>query len=186
MWRFAYRNFGTHESLVANHAVDVGGSQAGVRWYELRKSGAGAWSIHQQGTYAPGGESRWMASIAMDGSGNIAMGYNVSSSSVFPSIRYTGRLAGDSPGSMTLSESTGIDGGGSQLSSSNRWGDYSALSVDPADDCTFWFTGEYYAATSTSGWRTRIFSFSLPDCVGSIFADGFESGDTTLWSSTAP
>ncbi len=160
MWRFQYRNTGAYESLVGNHAVDVGGSQAGIRWFELRKAGAGSWAIHQQGTFAPDGDSRWMGSIAVDGQGNIALGYSVSSTSTFPSVRYTGRLAGDTLGTMTLGEGTLVAGGGSQTGF-NRWGDYSALSVDPVDDCTFWYTNEYYSSSSAAAWKTRIGSFSL-------------------------
>ena len=160
MFRFQYRNFGSHETLIGNHSVNVGGDQAGVRWFELRRGGGGGWSIHQQGTWAPDGDSRWMGSIAMDGLGNVGLGYNVSSAATFPSIRFTGRLAGDAAGLMTLGEGVLAAGGGSQTGS-NRWGDYSALSVDPADDCTFWFTGEYYDATSSAGWKTRIGSFRL-------------------------
>ena len=164
MWRFQYRNFGSHETLVGNHAVEVdgvaGGNHAGIRWFELRRTGGGGWTIHQQGTFAPDAESRWMGSIAMDGQGNIALGYSASSAATFPSIRYTGRLAGDDAGMMTLGEATLAAGGGSQTGF-NRWGDYSALSVDPADDCTFWYTNEYYDATASVDWKTRIGAFRL-------------------------
>ncbi|GEM_PF-1129347 len=161
MHRLAFRDFGTHMSLVANHTVDVGdfNDHAGIRWYELRNTGTG-WSVYQQGTYAPDANHRWMGSIAMDGAGNIALGYTVSSSTVSPSVRFTGRLAGDPLGQMTIQESTIIDGTGSQLGT-NRWGDYSAMSVDPSDDATFWYSQEYVKTTGSFNWWTRIGSFQL-------------------------
>ena len=164
MQRLAYRNFGDHQALVVNHTVDVtGADRAGIRWYELR-SAAGSWSIHQQGTFSPDTANRWVGSMAMDASGNIALGYSVSSASVYPSIRYTGRLAADPPGVMTLGESSIIEGSGAQTTFSGRWGDYSAMNVDPADDCTFWYTNQYYASTQFASWRTRIGAFRLLDC----------------------
>lgn len=167
MYRLAYRNFGTHESLVMNHSVDVSGADhAGVRWYEVRDPG-GAPAIYQQGVVAPDASHRWMGSVAMDGAGNIAAGYSVSSSTIYPSIRYTGRLASDPLGTMPQGEAEIIAGTGSQTSSSSRWGDYSMMAVDPVDDCTFWFTTEYYNITSSSSWRTRVGSFKYPDCGGS-------------------
>jgi len=163
MFRLQYRNFGDHEALVTNHTVDVDGTtHAGIRWYELHRRGGG-WSIHQQGSYAPDANHRWMGSIAMDGDGNIALGYSVSSSSVFPSIRYAGRLAEDPLGKLSFVEATLIAGGGSQ-NGANRWGDYSTMSVDPTDECTFFYTQEYYASSSPAGWRTRIGSFRYPSC----------------------
>ncbi|MEW5830386.1 MAG: hypothetical protein AB1846_15975, partial [Chloroflexota bacterium] len=167
MYRAQYRNFGSYQTLVLNHTVDATSTdRAGVRWYELRNSGGG-WSIYQQGTFSPDTAGRWMASIAMDGNGNIGLGYSVSSSTMYPSIRYTGRLAGDALGQMTQGEGTLITGTGAQTSTYSRWGDYSSLSVDPLDDCTFWYTNEYLQTTSTSSWRTRIGSFQLPGC-GSV------------------
>jgi len=160
MYRLQYRDFGTHASLVTNHTVDVDGfDHAGIRWYELRDNGTG-WAINQQGTYAPDGNHRWMGSAAMDGSGNIALGFSLSGKSMFPSIRYTGRLSGDTPGEMTLGEAPVIGGTGSQTGAS-RWGDYSMMAVDPADDSTFWYTQEYYQSSSGTGWQTRIGSFKL-------------------------
>lgn len=179
MYRFVYRNFGSHEVLVANHAVNVGSDQAGVRWYELRRSGAGAWSVHQQSTQAPDGDSRWMAGIGMDGDGNIALGYNVSSNVTYPSIRYATRLAGD-PLNTLQAEAELVAGNGSQTGT-NRWGDYSLLSLDPADDCTFWFTGEYYAATSSNNWRTRIGAFKIPSCGNQPV-----TADTSLLKTASP
>ena len=166
MHRVQYRNFGTHQTLVGNHTVDSNSPSAGIagiHWFELRKT-SGAWGIYQQGTYGPGdGAARWMGSIAMDGGGNIALGYSVSGASVYPSIRYVGRLAADPLGSLPQSETVLIAGGGSQTYSTyGRWGDYSAMQVDPSDDCTFWYTQEYYQTTSTSAWRTRIGAFVFP------------------------
>ncbi|MBX5493044.1 MAG: hypothetical protein IRZ14_17980, partial [Chloroflexi bacterium] len=161
MHRLVYRNFGTHETLLANHTVDVGDFEdhAGVRWYELRRSG-GPWTIVQQATYAPDAHHRWMASIAMDGGGNLALGFSISSEVLFPGIRYVGRLRTDPPGALG-GEAVLQAGGGAQLAS-NRWGDYTMLAIDPTDDCTFWYTDEYYASSSGASWRTRIGSFRLP------------------------
>jgi PKD repeat protein len=164
MYRLQYRNFGSHQTMVVNHTVDVNGSdRAGVRWYELRNSG-GDWSIHQQGTYSPDANHRWMASIAMNGTGDIALGFSVSSTSVYPSIRATGRFGEDALGVMTQGELEIRTGSGYQTHSSGRWGDYSMLAVDPTDDCTFWYTQEYYQVAGTAPWQTRIASFKLRDC----------------------
>lgn len=163
MYRLQYRNFGTHQSMVVNHTVDVGADHAGIRWYELRNTGSG-WSIYQQGTYAPDSNHRWMGSIAMDSAGNISLGYSLSSSSVYPSIAYTGRLVNDPLDTMPQGETILVSGSGSQASSSGRWGDYSSMSIDPSDDCTFWYTQEYYQTTSPAGWRTRVGSFAFPSC----------------------
>jgi hypothetical protein len=163
MYRLAYRNFGDHQSLVVNHTVDVGNSQAGIRWYEVRDPGGNP-TIYQQGTYAPDALSRWTGSIAMDHTGDIALGYSVSSVNSFPSVRYVGRLVNDPLGILGQSEVSLIEGGGAQTSSFSRWGDYSMMGIDPVDDCTFWYTQEYYATTSSSGWRTRIGAFRFPSC----------------------
>jgi len=172
MYRLAYRKFTDgHEALVVNHSVTAG-SSVGVRWYELRNPG-GTPAVFQQGTYAPDSSYRWMGSIAMDQAGNIALGYSVSSSSVSPAIRYTGRLAGDALGTMTQGETTLQAGGGSQTGTLHRWGDYSALTVDPVDDCTFWYTNEYLKASGTFNWSTRIGSFKLPNCGGAPPANDF-------------
>jgi hypothetical protein len=163
MFRLAYRNFGDHEAMVFNHNVNVGSGQAGVRWYEIRNPNTTA-SIFQQGSYAPDTTSRWMGSGAMDRQGNLAIGYSVSSSSVYPGIRDAGRLATDPLGALSQGEATLIAGSGSQTHSAARWGDYSDLTVDPSDDCTFWYTQEYYTTTASSGWRTRIGSFKFTQC----------------------
>jgi hypothetical protein len=162
MYRLAYRNFGDHQSLVVDHSV-TSGSTIGVRWYELRVA-AGAVSLFQQGTYGPDSSYRWMGSIAQDRSGNIGLGFSASSSSLHPQIRYTGRLAGDPLGTMTQGEGTIISGAGSQTGTLDRWGDYSAMAVDPVDDCTFWYTTEYLAANGSFNWHTRIASFKFPGC----------------------
>ena len=168
-WRLAYRNFKGHEALVTNQSVEAAPGVAGARWYEIRRT-AGAYSLHQQGTYAPGdGVHRWMGSIAMDKRGNMGLGYSVVNGiDVYPGIRYTGRLAGDPLGEMTLGEGVIIDGTGVQTTTNSRWGDYTAMTVDPVDDCTLWYVNEYYTiegqGTSTAGWQTRIASFKLPGC----------------------
>jgi hypothetical protein len=168
MQRLEYRNLGgapTQERLVVNQTVNAGSGRAGVRWYELRGSG-GTWSIGQQSTFAPADTlHRWMGSAAMDGSGDIAVGYSASSSTLSPSIRYTGRTPADAANTLQA-ETIMQAGGGVQTSSSHRWGDYTTLSVDPVDDCTFWYAGEYYSSTSNSSWKTRIGSFRFPNCVG--------------------
>jgi len=162
MWRLAYRNFDTYESLVGNGSVNAGGGQAAVRWFELRKNPNEGWTIFQESSFAPDGDHRWMGSIAMDSSGNIALGYSTSNQvDVYPTLRYTGRLAGDPEGEMTLGEATLAMGTSSQTAA-NRWGDYSSLTVDPVDQCTFWFTGEYLPQGNT--WHTRIGAFVLPNC----------------------
>jgi uncharacterized repeat protein (TIGR01451 family) len=164
MYRMQYRYFGTHETLLVNHAVLIGPAneaQAGIRWYELRKSG-GTWSVYQQSTLAPDSDSRWMGSIAMDKDGNIGLGYNVSSSSTYPSVRFAVREAGD-PLNTLRTEASMVVGNGSQTGT-NRWSDYTSMTVDPVDDCTFWFTAEYYQTTASVGWDTRIGKFKVAEC----------------------
>jgi hypothetical protein len=168
-FRLAYRNFGTYEALVTNQSVEALPGVAGVRWYEIRRTN-GAYSLYQQGTYAPGdGVHRWMGSIAQDATGNMALGFSVvNATDVFPGIRYTGRLFGDALGQMTLGEGVVINGTGVQRTTNSRWGDYTDMTVDPTDDCTFWYVNEYYTLagqlSSTAGWQTRIGSFKLPGC----------------------
>ncbi len=160
MHRIQYRNFGTYQTIVACHTVDVGSDRAGIRWYELRNTGSG-WTVYQQGTYSPGTLHRWMGSIAMDGNGNIALGYSVSSSTMYPSIWYTGRSFSDPLGTMTIAEQVIINGTGNQTGTASRWGDYSMMSIDPIDDATFWYTNEYIQTSGIANWRTRIASFQL-------------------------
>ncbi len=163
MYRLAYRNLGTHESLVVNHSV-AAGSGGGVRWYELQNPN-GSVSVAQQSTFAPDTKFRWMGSIAMDQAGDMAMGYSTSSSSSNPSIAFTGRLATD-PSSTMQSETVIVNGTGSQTGNLSRWGDYSAIQVDPSDDCTFWYTTEYIKTTGSFNWNTRIANFKFPSCGG--------------------
>ncbi|MCP4540856.1 MAG: hypothetical protein GY832_27280 [Chloroflexi bacterium] len=163
MMHLWYRNFGTHEALVVNQTVDVDDGHAGIRWYEIRDPGPNA-VLAQQSTFAPDEHHRWMGSIAMDKVGNIALGYSISSDTIYPSIRYTGREAGDPLGYMSLEEGNIISGTGS-TTNPNRWGDYSAMSVDPVDDCTFWYTQEYIETTGEWNWQTRIASFRFPSCL---------------------
>ncbi len=178
MNRLAYRNFGDHESLVVNHSVTAG-SSVGVRWYELRPDASHNLSVFQQGTYAPDSSYRWMGSIAQDQAGDMALGFSVSSSSLHPEIHYTGRLAGDAAGQMTQGEGTIINGAGSQTGSRGltRWGDYSSMSIDPSDDCTFFYTQEYIPADGEFNWNTRIGSFKFPNCGAPALNDFSISAD---------
>jgi hypothetical protein len=162
MFRLAYRNFGDHESLLMNHSV-AAKDVIGVRWYELQNPSGDVPILFQQGTYAPDSTYRWMGSIAMDQAGNIAVGYSASSADIYPAIRYTGRTP-DDPLGMLDGENSIIEGTGSQQPSLARWGDYSSLTVDPVDDCTFWFTTEYLETNGTFNWNTRIASFVFPSC----------------------
>ena len=168
MYRLAYRNFGTknQESLVVNHSVTVSGSKrsstTGIRWYELRNP-SGKPTVFQQGTFSPDSNSRWMGSIAMDQAGDIAVGYSVSSSSVFPGIRFTGRVPADPAGTLEA-EDTILGGSGSQTQNLHRWGDYSSMSIDPVDDCTFWYTTEYLKSSGSFNWSTQIASFKFTSC----------------------
>jgi hypothetical protein len=169
--RLAYRNKGASETMVTNQSVEALPGLGGTRWYEIRRTG-GTYSVHQQGTYAlPGGVHNWMGSAAADKNGGIALGYSVVDAvSVHPGIRYTGRLAGDPPGQMTLGEGTIVSGTANQTHVNSRWGDYTSLNVDPVDDCTFWYVNEYYTVEGAAqaplgnGWQTRIASFRLPGC----------------------
>ncbi|NVO21122.1 MAG: T9SS type A sorting domain-containing protein [Bacteroidetes bacterium] len=162
MHRLEYRNFGSYESLLVNQTVDADKTNhAGVRWYEIRRSNSD-WSVFQQSTYAPDAVHRWMGSLAMDGNGNIAMAYSVSYNTVYPSLAVTGRHSGDVANHMTCLEELIIAGGGSQGGES-RWGDYSSMSIDPTDESTFWFTGEYFSVPSNMKWNTRIAAFTIND-----------------------
>ena len=177
LFRLAYRNFGDHESLVTNQSVSAGtgpnGEVSGIRWWEIRDPN-GTPVIFQEGTYAPGltdGIHRWMGSIAMDGQGNIALGYSASNGSnpaVFPTVSYTGRMAGDPLGQMTLGEGSIVTGTGSITSSLDRWGDYTAMVCDPTDDLTFWYVNEWVPTTSPLGWVLRIGSFKIATATQNI------------------
>ena len=168
-WRLAWRGFKDFDSMVTSQSVEAAGGMAGMRWYEIRRSDSGTYSIHQQGTVAGSDVHRWMGSIAQDKNRAMALGYSVvNATTVFPGIRYTGRVAGDALGTMPQGEGTVINGSGVQTTTNSRWGDYTSMNVDPVDDCTFWYVNEYYTAagqaSSPAGWQTRIASFKLPGC----------------------
>jgi hypothetical protein len=172
MYRLAYRNFTNHESLVVTHSVNPGGGSrhknssttgvSAIRWYELRNPN-GTPFVYQQGTFAPDTNARWMGSMATDKVGDIAVGYSVSSTALHPAIRYTGRVPTDTLNTLEA-ESSIFEGPGSQTGNLSRWGDYSGMSVDPADDCTFYYTTEYHLASGSFNWNTRIASFKFPGC----------------------
>jgi hypothetical protein len=163
MYRFAVRHFADHDRAVLNNTV-LNSNIGAVRWYELYDP-AGAVTLNQQGTYAPDSTWRWMASAAEDKVGDIAVGYSASSSSIHPANRFAGRVPTDPAGTLETEVSI-IEGGGSEGSGLSRWGDYSAMQVDPTDDCTFWYVAQYEAVTGTFNWHTRIASFSFPGCSG--------------------
>ena len=174
MFRWIYRNFGSHETLLGNLVTDVDGTEhGGVRWIELRRPPEGAWALHQEGTFAPDEDHRWIGAIAMDGDGNIALSYSVSSEVTYPAIRYTGRAAGDPPGVMTQGELSVVESVASNAS--NRWGDYADLVVDPEDDCTFWTTNNYVNPDRT--WHTRVASFRFTGCNDADFDGVFDHED---------
>jgi hypothetical protein len=182
MYRAAYRRFPTHDSLLINHSVDSGGERprTAIRWYELRGMEANAPKVAQQGTFSPNEDHRWIGSIAMDGSGRIAIAYNAASATTAAGIRVAARLA-DDPQGLLRAETQLIDGTGvqtcmpkpndcrcldekNQCGKLTRWGDYSSLTIDPVDDCTYWYSGEYLAEDGAYNWRTRIVSFDLGQC----------------------
>lgn len=177
MFPVHYRAFGGTETITGNFVTEIGpNNQSGIRWFELRRTGgiANPWTKFQEGTYAPndpeGATNRWMGATAMDSAGNIAMGFSidraVGASPLFPSLAYVGRQAGDPAGVMTTAETRLVTGGSSQTSF-DRWGDYFQLGVDPADGCTFWFTGQYMGA---SNWATRVASFRFDACGSPTFS----------------
>lgn len=193
MFRLQYRRFAGHESLVTTHTVDVNstpigsttGHRAGIRYYELRRTvPGGSFAVQTQGSFSPDTNHRWMGSAALDNAGDLAVGYSVSSATTQPAIRYAGRLAGDPGSTLAQGEATLQAGVGSQTSTSSRWGDYSALSVDPADECTFWYTNEYYPATSSALWATRVGSFKFASCTPP--ARGTVQGTVTDAGTSAP
>ena len=207
MFRTPFRKFSDHWSMVACATVNVGSNHAGIRWYELRAT-TGTWSIYQESTFAPDTDYRWAGSIAMDSSGNIALGYSISATDMYPSIRYTGRMATDPLNTMTIAEGGIINGGGSQTNTwsgtPSRWGDYSCMSVDPSSPSTFWYTQEYYQTTSQANWKTRVASFSFANvlsanataspstiCIGdstqlNVTAYGGSGTYTYSWTSVPP
>jgi hypothetical protein len=173
MFRNAYRRFPDgRESLLNNFTVSAD-SVAGIRWFELQRMRPEGWTLRQEKTYQPDSTWRWMGSIASDNQGNIALGFSASSEMIHPQIRYAGRLATDPLGILS-GERHLFDGTGSQMDRSvepeYRWGDYSDMTVDPADDCTFYYTNEYYAKTGdpdtkgSANWKTRIGYFKFAQC----------------------
>jgi hypothetical protein len=160
MYRLAYRNFGDRETLVVTHSVAVTPTRAAVRWYEVRNPN-GTPEVKQQGTYSPNTTSRWMGSAAMDKMGNLAVGYTVSSASVYPSIRIAGRLATDPPGKLLAEAGIANATGKRAQKDTDRWGDYSTMTLDPTDDCTFWYTAQYQAE---GDWHTAIVRFKFNAC----------------------
>ena len=164
MYRLAYRNFGSYESLLVSQTVKPtsGTAVSAVRWYEFRNPSAV--SLYQSGTFQDSGtKNYWMPSIAQDKQGNIALGFSVANKTTDPSVWYTGRLVTDALGTMQ-SANTVVTGTGYQTSTGNRWGDYSTMQVDPSDDCTFWYTQEYYKTKGSYNWATRINSFKFTGC----------------------
>ncbi|MGB9075095.1 MAG: hypothetical protein WCC22_20840 [Terriglobales bacterium] len=176
MYRLAYRNFGDHEAMVVNHSV-TSGSSVGPRWYEIRTPNNTP-TIFQQGTYAPDSTFRWMGSMAMDQAGDMLMSYSVSSSSIDPGIAYTGRVPADALGTME-SENILLTGTHFQTGHS-RWGDYSAARIDPADDCTFWFTNQYLTSNGDFVWGTHIGSFAFTGCAADFTVGASPSSLTIL------
>ncbi|HEX6737123.1 MAG TPA: choice-of-anchor D domain-containing protein, partial [Vicinamibacteria bacterium] len=187
-FRVAYRNFGDHEAVVLNHSVMAGGV-GGVRWYEVRDPN-GTPTLFQEGTFAPpDGSSRWMGSVATDKAGNIGVAYSVSGPARNPAVGITGRAPSDPPGTLAA-ELIAHQGAGAQTPTLDRWGDYSGMTVDPQDDCTFWYTTEYIPANGTFNWRTRILSFTLSGCVdrprATLAPRSRAFGSVALGASSAP
>jgi len=164
MQRLVYRKVGRHESIVAAHSVATQGGGGGVRWYEFRLDKKRNPVLYQQGTYAPGGFYRWMPSIAMDKKGDIGVGYSFGGVPNFPGQRFAAQQAGDPKGQLTLHETVLAQGEASQKNTL-RWVDYATTAVDPSDDCTFWYVGDYLK-DGDAGYRTKIGSFRLPNCKG--------------------
>ena len=160
--RLVYRNFGDHEALLAEHSIATAAHGGGVRWYEFRLNKERDPVLYQQSTYAPGGFYRWLGSIAFDKKGNIGLGYSFGGNPNFPGQRFAARLASDPKGQLSFHESVLVEGQGSQ-SSNLRWEDYTNITLDPSDDCTFWFVGNYLKSGAASS-TTRIGSFAVPGC----------------------
>jgi hypothetical protein len=165
MSRLVYRRIGRQESIVAVHSVNTSAGGGGVRWYEFRLGPGRRPALHQQGTYAPDGFFRWMASPAMDGAGNIAIGYSFGGTPHFAGQRLAARLAGDPPGTLPLRETVLVEGESAQPAM--RWEDYTQTAIDPDDDCTIWYVGDYMKKGAAT-YSTRIGAFRLPGCRGSL------------------
>ena len=162
MARLVYRRIGSQESIVAVHSVNTASGGGGVRWYEFRLDKRRNVSLHQQGTYAPEGFYRWMASPAMDGKGNIGIGYSFGGTPHFVGQRFAGRLAGDPKGMLTLGETVLVEGEAAQTTTL-RWEDYTQTAVDPSDDCTVWYVGDYLKKDAQN-YSTKIGAFRMPGC----------------------
>ncbi len=162
MARLVYRNLGGRETIVAVHSVDTAAGGGGVRWYEFLLDKNRGVRLVQQGTYAPDGFFRWMASPAIDRAGNIALGYSFGGTPHFAGQRITARLAGDPPGQMTFHETALAEGEAAQTNTL-RWEDYAQTAMDPGDDCTIWYVGDYLKKDA-SGYSTRIGAFRVPGC----------------------
>ena len=183
MQRFAYRKIGSQQELVGNFTVGGGAGSAGaaIRWFELRDAGHG-WALFQEGTQDLGdGLDRFMGSIAMDEAGDIALGYSASSSTQFPSIRYATRIPSDHPGTLAM-ERVLKAGDGSQIGS-DRWGDYSGMTVDPVSDCQFWYTNEYYKKVSAANWKTAVGAFTVRPAAFAAVPCGTANRDIQSWGS---
>jgi hypothetical protein len=163
MARSVYRRIGDHESLVAVHSVNTSAGAGGVRWYEFRISKDRSVKLHQQGTYAPDGSYRWMASPSIDRLGNIGIGYSFGGTPNFAGQRFAGRSADDALGLLTLKETVLVEGEGAQ--NVMRWEDYTQTAVDPSDDCTIWYVGDYIKKDAAS-YSSRIGAFRMPGCGG--------------------
>jgi hypothetical protein len=164
MARLVYRRIGDQESIVAVHSVNTTAGGGGVRWYEFRLDGERNARLHQQGTYAPDSAYRWMASPAMDARGNLAIGYSFGGTPHYPGQRFAGRLASDPLGALTLRETVLVEGEESQTNTL-RWQDYTQTAVDPTDDCTIWYVGDYLKK-GAQNYSTRIGAFRMPGCGG--------------------
>jgi hypothetical protein len=164
MARLVYRRIGNRESIVAVHSVNTAAGGGGVRWYEFRLGKKRKVYLHQQGTYAPDHHFRWMASPAIDKNGNIGIGYSYGASTDFPGQRFAGRLSADTPGVLSLNETILIEGEASQTNTL-RWEDYTQTAIDPADDCTIWYVGDYLKKNERN-YSSRIGAFRMPGCPG--------------------
>jgi hypothetical protein len=162
MQRLVYRNIGGRQSLVVQHSVNTAAGGGGVRWYEFRLDKKGDPALYQQGTYAPDGLYRWMASAGMDRRGNIAVAYSFGGTPNFAGQRFAARLAGDKRGELSFHESVLVEGEAAQTNTL-RWEDYTTTAMDPSDDCTFWYVGDYVKKDATS-YSTRIGAFRVPGC----------------------
>ena len=165
MSRVVYRRIGNRESIVAVHSVNSASGGGGVRWYELRldaRDPSRKVSLYQQGTYAPDAFYRWMGSPAMDANGNIGIGYSFGGTPHFAGQRFAGRLASDAPGTLSLGEQVLVNGEAAQQNTL-RWQDYTQTAVDPVDDCTIWYVGDYLKKDAPS-YSTRIGAFRMPGC----------------------